>query len=71
MMTSPFVVVCSERLPGDGEADVDSIDDAFDDEDETFDRLEDEESFHSDGQSQLVAALCSTRVYSVEQLVQA
>ena len=37
-------------MPGDGEADVDSIDDAFDGDDETFDRVEDEESVHSDGQ---------------------
>ena len=36
-------------MPGDGEADVDSIDDAFDGDDETFDRVEDEESVHSDG----------------------
>ena len=36
-------------MPGDGEADVDSIDDAFDGDDETFDRVEDEESTHSDG----------------------
>ena len=55
---------CSERLPGDGEADVDSIDDAFDGDDETFDRVEDEESTHSDGTSitlhRLIAGQCVT-----------